>query len=81
MIKIQLNYKINIVINNQPCYNILKQTKKERVKMNIPYGVCACLYSGIIREIQFLKSQIQNNQELNEIEEEFATLEEIINKL
>ena len=75
--------------------------------MSVPYGVCACLYSGIIHEIQFLKTQIQNNQELNEIdlrlfqnvkeavnwykencivssryvEEEFAALEEIINKL
>lgn len=75
--------------------------------MNIPYGVCACLYSGIIHEIQYLKSQIKNNQELTEIdlrlfqnvkeavnwyknncivssmyvEEEFTTLEEIINKL
>ena len=34
--------------------------------MNISYGVCACLYSGIIHEIQYLKSQIQNNQELTE---------------
>ncbi|AJA41490.1 hypothetical protein AXJ14_gp171 [Geobacillus virus E3] len=34
--------------------------------MNIPYGVCACLYSGVIHEIQYLKSQIQNNQELTE---------------
>jgi hypothetical protein len=75
--------------------------------MNIPYGVCACLYSGIIHEIQYLKSQIQNNQELTEtdlrlfqnikeavswykencvissryVEEEFAALEENINKL
>lgn len=75
--------------------------------MNIPYGACACLYSGIIHEIQFLKSQIKNEQGLNEIdlrlfnnvkeavnwykenciissryiEEEFATLEENINKL
>ena len=75
--------------------------------MSIPYGVCACLYSGIIHEIQFLKSQIQNNKELNEIdlrlfnnvkeavswykencivsskyiEEEFAALEEDMNKL
>jgi hypothetical protein len=30
--------------------------------MNVPYGVCACLYSGIIHEIRFLQSQIQNNQ-------------------
>lgn len=75
--------------------------------MNIPYGVCACLYSGIIHEIQYLKSQIKNDQELTEtdfrlfqnvkeavswykenciissryVEEEFATLEENINKL
>lgn len=34
--------------------------------MNIPYGACACLYSGIIHEIQYLKSQIKNNQELTE---------------
>lgn len=75
--------------------------------MNIPYGVCACLYSGIIHEIQYLKSQIKNNQELTKIdlrlfnnikeavnwykencivssryvEEEFAALEEDMNKL
>jgi len=75
--------------------------------MNIPYGVCVCLYSGIIHEIQYLKSQIKNDQELTEtdfrlfqnvkeavswykenciissryVEEEFATLEENINKL
>lgn len=73
--------------------------------MNIPYGVCACLYSGIAHEIQYLKSQIKNDQKITEIdlrlfnnvkeavdwykesciissryvEEEFATLEEIIN--
>jgi hypothetical protein len=34
--------------------------------MNIPYGVYACLYSGIIHEIQYLKSQIKNNQKLTE---------------
>ncbi|WP_064214541.1 hypothetical protein [Anoxybacillus flavithermus] len=36
--------------------------------MTIPYGVCACLYSGIAHEIQYLKSQIKNDQKITEID-------------
>lgn len=48
--------------------------------MNIPYGVCACLYSGIIHEIQYLKSQIKNNQELTETDLRlFQNVKEAVN--
>ena len=43
--------------------------------MNIPYGVCVCLYSGIIHEIQYLKLQIKNDQEL--IETDFRLFQNV----
>lgn len=48
--------------------------------MNVPYGVCACLYSGIIHKIQYLKSQIKNEQGLTETDLRlFQNVKEAVN--